>query len=152
MFLEGPKFLGWSSFHQVLCSYPKKRSLRQYGLLFSEVSVGFQKKSHHLETAARVTKVWVGMLGSLGESFVLGSAATFVSPPSSGPDTCLQKKLFKTMNDKQITVFIAIKRRPNFSTINYSFNLCCSLKAKSILQVSKIYKGGQLLDFECGHD
>ena len=56
------------------------------------------------------------------------------------------------MNDKQITVFIAIKRRPNFSIINYSFNLFCSLKAKSILQVSKIYKGGQLFDFECEHD
>ena len=33
------------------------------------------------------------------------------------------------MNDKQISVFIAIKQRPNFSIINYSFNLCCSLKA-----------------------
>ena len=56
------------------------------------------------------------------------------------------------MNDKQITVFIAIKRRPNFSIINYSFNLCRSLKAKSIPQVSKIYTGGQLFDSECGHD
>ena len=34
-----------------------------------------------------------------------------------------------------------IKRKPNFSIINYSFNFCCSLKAKSILEVSKIYKG-----------
>ena len=25
--------------------------------------------------------------------------------------------------------------------MNYSFNFCCSLKAKSILEVSKIYKG-----------
>ena len=33
------------------------------------------------------------------------------------------------MTDKQITVFIAIKQRPNFSIINSSFNLCCSLKA-----------------------
>ena len=56
------------------------------------------------------------------------------------------------MNDQQITVFIAITQRPNFSIINHSFNLCCSLKAKSILQVSKIYEGGQLFDFECGHD
>ena len=52
------------------------------------------------------------------------------------------------MNDKQITVFIAIKRKPNFSIINYSFDLCCSLKAKSIFQVSKIYKGSLLLSFE----
>ena len=51
------------------------------------------------------------------------------------------KKLFKTINDKQIIVFIAIKRKPNFSVINYSFNFCRSLKAKSILEVSKIYKG-----------
>ena len=34
-----------------------------------------------------------------------------------------------------------IKRKPNFSIINYSFNFCCSLKAKSILEVSNIYKG-----------
>ena len=53
----------------------------------------------------------------------------------------LAKKLFKTLNDKQIIVFIAIKRKPNFSIINYSFNFCCSFKAKSILEVSKIYKG-----------
>ena len=51
------------------------------------------------------------------------------------------KKLFKTINDQLIIVFIAIKRKPNFSIINYSFNFCCSLKAKSILEVSKIYKG-----------
>ena len=51
------------------------------------------------------------------------------------------KKLFKTINDKQIIAFIAIKRKLNFSIINYSFNFCCSLKAKSILEVSKIYKG-----------
>ena len=40
----------------------------------------------------------------------------------------------------QIIVFITIKRRPNFSIIDYSFNFCSSLKAKSILEVSKIYK------------
>ena len=51
------------------------------------------------------------------------------------------KKLFKAIIDKQIIAFIAIKRKPNFSTINYSFNFCCSLKAESILEVSKIYKG-----------
>ena len=51
------------------------------------------------------------------------------------------KKLFKTINDKQIIVFITIKRRPNFSIIDYSFNFYCSLKAKSILEVLKIYKG-----------
>ena len=34
-----------------------------------------------------------------------------------------------------------IKRKPIFSPINYSFNFCCSLKAKSILEVSKTYKG-----------
>ena len=62
------------------------------------------------------------------------------------------KKLFKTINDKQITVFITTKRRPNFSINNYSFNLFCSLKAKSILEVSKICKGSLLFDFECGHD
>ena len=56
------------------------------------------------------------------------------------------------MIDKQITVFIAIKQSPNFLIINYSFNLCCSYKAKSIVEVWKIYKGSLLLDFECGHD
>ena len=50
------------------------------------------------------------------------------------------KKLFEIINDKQIIVFIAIKRKPNLSIINYSFNFCCSFKAKSILEVSKIYK------------
>ena len=34
-----------------------------------------------------------------------------------------------------------IKRKPNFLIINYSFNFCGSLKAKSILEVSKIHKG-----------
>ena len=53
----------------------------------------------------------------------------------------LAKKLFKTINDKQIIVFIAITRKLNFSIINYSFNFCCLFKAKSILEVSKIYKG-----------
>ena len=62
------------------------------------------------------------------------------------------KKLFKTMKNKQTTVFIAIKRRPNFSIINYLFNLCCSLTAKSILKVSKIYKDSLLFDFVCGHE
>ena len=60
------------------------------------------------------------------------------------------KKLFKTMNDKQITVFIAIKGRPNFSIINYSFNFCCSFKPKSILEVSKIYEDNLPFSFECG--
>ena len=50
------------------------------------------------------------------------------------------KKLFKTINDKQTTVFTAIKRRPNFSIINFSFNLCCSLKAKSFLKFRKSIK------------
>ena len=36
---------------------------------------------------------------------------------------------------------VAIKQKPNFSIINYSFNFYCSLKAKSILEVSKIHKG-----------
>ena len=52
------------------------------------------------------------------------------------------------MNDKQITVFIAIKRsvfiaikrRPNFSIINYSFNLCCSLKANQFFEFRKSIK------------
>ena len=52
------------------------------------------------------------------------------------------------MNDKQITVFIAIKRRPNFSIINYSFNFCCSLKPKSVLKVSKIYRDSLPFGFE----
>ena len=52
------------------------------------------------------------------------------------------------MNDKQITVFIAIKRRPNFSIINYSFNFCCSLKPKSVLKVSKIYRDSVPFGFE----
>ena len=51
------------------------------------------------------------------------------------------KKIFKTINDEQITVLIAIKRKPNFSIINYSFNFFCLLKTKLIFEVSKIYKG-----------
>ena len=41
------------------------------------------------------------------------------------------------MNDKQITVFIAIKQRPNFSIINYLFNLGCSLKANQFFKFRK---------------
>ena len=36
---------------------------------------------------------------------------------------------------------VAIKLKPNFLIIIYSFNFYCSLKAKSILEVSKIHKG-----------
>ena len=36
---------------------------------------------------------------------------------------------------------VAIKQKTNFSIINYSFNFYCSLKAKSIHEVSKIHKG-----------
>ena len=61
------------------------------------------------------------------------------------------KRLFKTINEKQITVIIALKRRPHFSMINYLFNFRCTLKAKLILKVSKIYKGSRLFGFECAH-
>ena len=50
----------------------------------------------------------------------------------------LAKKLFSTVNENQITIFIGNKRRPNFLIINHSFKLSCSLKAKSIQEVSKI--------------
>ena len=36
---------------------------------------------------------------------------------------------------------VTIKQKPNVSIINYSFNFYCSLKAKSILEVSKIHEG-----------
>ena len=36
---------------------------------------------------------------------------------------------------------VTIKQKRNFSIINYSFNFYCSLKAKSILEVSKIHEG-----------
>ena len=40
-----------------------------------------KKKRHHLETAARVTKVWVDMLGSLGEGeFCLGGRSPLYPP------------------------------------------------------------------------
>ena len=61
------------------------------------------------------------------------------------------KKLLKTINDKQTTVFIAIKRRQHFSVINYLFNFCGLFKVISILEVSKIYQGSRLFGFECGH-
>ena len=45
------------------------------------------------------------------------------------------------------TVFIA--------TINedqiFRHNVCCSLKAKSFLEVPKIFKGSLLFDFQCGY-
>ena len=65
--------------------------------------------------------------------------------------TCLQKNYSKTINDKLITVFIATKQRINFSIINYSFNFCCSFKAKSILEVAKILKGSLLFVLTCGY-
>ena len=40
----------------------------------------------------------------------------------------------------KITVFIATKRKPKFLIVNYLFKLCCSLKTKSILEVSKIFQ------------
>ena len=43
------------------------------------------------------------------------------------------KKLFKTINDKQITVFIVLKRRPNFSVIYYLLNL---LKLQKFIKVA----------------
>ena len=55
------------------------------------------------------------------------------------------EKLLKTINYKQTTAFIAIKRRPHFSIINYLFNFCCLVKAKSIREVSKIYQSSRLL-------
>ena len=49
------------------------------------------------------------------------------------------KNFFKTINDKQINVLIAIKRRPNFSIINYSFNLCYSLKATLNVDIIEVF-------------
>ena len=39
----------------------------------------------------------------------------------------------KKINDRQITVFIVLKRRPNFSIINYLFNL---LKFRKSIKVA----------------
>ena len=57
----------------------------------------FPQKSHHFETAARVTKVWVGMLGSLGGGVLFrGAPPPYAPPPSSGPDPiCLQKNYLR---------------------------------------------------------
>ena len=56
----------------------------------------FPKKSHHFETAARVTKVWVGMLGSFIFGGVFrGRRPLFPPPPSSGPDICFQKNYLR---------------------------------------------------------
>ena len=153
-FWRGQNFWVGLVFIKFSVNIQKKKDHRANMVYFSPRSrLVSKKKSNHFETAARVAKVWVGMLGSLrGRSFVLEGAAPFCPPPLVAALTHVSKKLFKTINDKQITVFIAIKRRPYFSIIIYSFNLCCSLKAKSIFQVSKIYRGGQLFDFECGHD
>ena len=49
----------------------------------------FPKQRHHFEIAARVTKVWVGMLGSLVLGVLFRGAPAPLAPPSSGPDTCL---------------------------------------------------------------
>ena len=48
-----------------------------------------KKKRHHLETAARVTKVRVGIPGQFR-----GALPPF-APPSSGPDTYLQKNYLR---------------------------------------------------------
>ena len=76
-FWRGQNFWVGQVFTKFSVDIQKKRSSRQYGLLFFEVSVGFPKKSHHLETAARVTKVWVGMLGSLGVILFRGAPPPF---------------------------------------------------------------------------
>ena len=55
----------------------KGKVIAPIGLLFSEVSVGFPKKCHHLETAARARKVRVGMQGILERDFCLGGAPPF---------------------------------------------------------------------------
>ena len=67
----------------------KKRSSRQYGLLFSEVSVGFHKKKLSFWNCCNGNESLGGHAGQFGgEEFCLGGAAPFFPPPSSGPDTC----------------------------------------------------------------
>ena len=68
LFLGVPKFLGWISFPKFSVDLLKKKGHRADLVYFSPSFrlVSKNKKSHHLETAAREREVWVGMLRSLG--------------------------------------------------------------------------------------
>ena len=84
-----------------------------------------------------------GYAGRFGEEFCLGGRCPLLPPPPrSGPDTCLQKNCLRQMNDQQITVFIAIKRRPNFSIINYGTRLISAahLKPNQFIKFRKSIK------------
>ena len=79
-----------------------------------------KKKKQPFWNCCKGSESFGGYAGQFeGEEFCFGRRRPLLPPPpNSGPDT-FAKQLFKTMNDKQITVFIAIKRRPYFSIIIY---------------------------------
>ena len=81
-FWRGQKFWVGLVFTKFSVDIQKKKGDRANMVYFSPRSrLVSTKKSNHFETAARVTKVWVGMLGSLGgRSFVLGGTAPFCPP------------------------------------------------------------------------
>ena len=92
---RGQNFWVGLVFTKFFVDLQKKNVHRANLVYFSPRSRLVSKKSHHLETAAKLREVWVGMRGSLGGNFCLGGASPFAPPFSCGPDTCLQKNYLR---------------------------------------------------------
>ena len=96
-FSRGQKFWVGLVFTKFYVDIQKKKVIVPIWSTFLRGLGWFPNKKHQFEIAARVTKVWVGMLGSLvGGVLFRGAPAPFAPPPpSSGPDTCLQKNYLR---------------------------------------------------------
>ena len=77
MFLGGQNFWVGLLFSEFFVDL-KKKVISPNCSIYLLVFCRFPKKSHPLESAARESGVWVGILG--GRNFCLGGAASFCSP------------------------------------------------------------------------
>ena len=124
----------WSTFLRVLCWFPKK-------------------KTHHLETAARESEVWVGMQGSLrGQNFCLGGRRSVLPLPSCGPVLSPYQKLgiknlktfFSKNNLTQRKLKICRSKLQQNNAINVADNLSgCFFTQKTFEKKIEIVTAGR---------